>query len=169
MGAVQSYFGGERAAGILLAAAIGPLFLLAAWWVWRSEVGGFALALAVPCLLMGLAGTVGGGVLARQSGQRIEAFAARAESDAAGLARDEGVRMEKVNANWPRLKAAWAALAAIGFGLALFGVRGWMTGLGLALTVLATLALVVDVFAERRAETYTVALERAASGAVETE
>jgi hypothetical protein len=162
--AIQAYFAGERATGLLLAAALGPLFLAAAVWLWRHESGGFATALLVPSLVLGLAGTVGGGVLAWQSGQRIESLSAGATTDASATARGEVARMERVNANWPRLKLAWALMAAVGFGLALAGARPWMHGLGVALIVMAALALTVDVFAERRAEVYTRALAGSSAG-----
>ena len=83
----------------------------------------------------------------------------RYADDPAELAATEGERMAKVNANWPRLKIAWAVIGILAMGMMLFVKQGWAEGLGLGLMLIVTLLFFVDVFGERRAVPYTDALE----------
>jgi hypothetical protein len=69
--------------------------------------------------------------------------------------------MASVNANWPRLKVAWSVVIVAALVLLLFVGREWASALGLSLLLMATTLFFVDVFAERRAEGYTTALQQA--------
>lgn len=79
--------------------------------------------------------------------------------DPVAMVAEELPRMEKVNANWPKLMAAWAAFTLIGLAIR-FGLEAdWAHGLGPALIFLSAVGFLVDGFAERRAVPYTKALK----------
>lgn len=63
--------------------------------------------------------------------------------------------MEKVNANWPRLKLAYAIIVVISLALFFLVNKDWVTGLALALILICSILLAVDVFAQKRAIIYT--------------
>lgn len=152
---MQEYFRGERAAGFL-GLAVGLIALGIAFWVWRSTEGGFAIGLAIPLLLLGLGGALGGpGLVIRTERQVADLSAMSPEK----IREIERPRMAKVNANWPRLKLAWTALIAIALILIWMVKREWALGLGLGLLLLSSALFSVDVFAEKRAAIYTRALE----------
>lgn len=161
---LQAYFRGERQTGIaLVVVAVG--LLGGAFWVFRTQSGGFAWSLLIPLLLAGLAFGGGGVALAARSDRQITELAARYEKEPEALVAEEAPRMAKVNANWPRLKLVWAVLIVVSLVLLMVVRREWASGLGLGLLLLSTILFFTDVFAERRAEPYTKALERAAAGA----
>lgn len=70
--------------------------------------------------------------------------------------------MEKVNANFKLTLFVFGVLAAVGLGVHYLGGPNWGRGLGAALILISAIGLLVDGFAERRAEPYTVALEQIA-------
>jgi hypothetical protein len=152
---LEQYFRGERAIGLLFF-AIGLLALFFAFWTWRSAGGAFGAALAVPVLVVALAGAIGGPMLVIRTDRQVRELTAL---DAARIREIEVPRMAKVNANWPRLKLGWCALLMIGMVLLMVVKREWAVGLGLGLILMGSLGFTIDVFAERRAETYTRALE----------
>jgi hypothetical protein len=156
--ALRSYFQGERALGMFLVVA-GLVVLGALYGVWRTQPAPFALGLGVPLVLFALAATAGGAVLERRSADQIARFTIEARERPAELVAAEKSRMARVNANWPRLKIAWIALAIVGFALVNALKRDGATGVGLALVLLAAFLTTVDVFAERRAHLYAAALE----------
>lgn len=162
MTAVHTYFRGERAIGLALV-PIGLALLALAFYLWRTESGAFMASLTIPLLIVGLAGAGGGvGLVLRTDAQVAELERLHAE-DPARVVALEAPRMEKVNANWIRLKVAWTALALVALVLLMAVKRDWATGLGLALILMSALIFWVDVFAERRARVYAEALQGATS------
>jgi hypothetical protein len=152
---LEGYFRGERAIGFV-AVWVGLVALGFAFWSWRSMEGGFGVGLAIPILLVGLAGSVGGPMLVLRTERQVTELRA---ATPARIREIERPRMAKVNANWPKLKIAWTVLSLI--GLALIGLvkRDWAAGLGLGLILLTSLGFTIDLFAERRAEVYARALD----------
>lgn len=159
--ALQSYFRAERDLGLALA-VVGLLFLAGAVWVHRTQSGGFAWGLLVPAAVVGLAFSLGGVFLAQRSHGQITSLAEQAERAPATFLADEVPRMERVNANWPRVKMVWTVGLLVALLLLQVVRREWATGLGLALLATLGVLFFVDVFAERRAEAYTEALRDAA-------
>jgi hypothetical protein len=164
---MQEYFRGERQVGIALA-VLGAGLLAAAFWVFRTQSGAFAWWLLVPLAVMGLGFSGGGAFLAIKTEKQIAALTAQLENDPAGLVAAEVPRMTRVNANWPRAKAAWAVVIAVALVLILAVRRDWSSALGLSLLLLATVLYFTDVFAERRAVIYTQALRQAAATSPQT-
>lgn len=159
---LQEYFRGEKQVGVMLA-VVGAAFLAGAVWVFRTQAGGFAWGLAVPLVLVGLAFGGGGTFLALRSDRQITELSARYQSEPDAFLADEVPRMERVNANWPRVKIAWTAVITVALVLLMAVRRDWASGVGLALLLVMTVLFFTDVFAERRAAVYTRALEHARS------
>lgn len=159
--ALQSYFRAERDLGLALA-VVGLLFIAGAIWVHRTQTGAFAWGLLVPAAVVGLAFGLGGVFLAHRSHGQVTSLAEQAERAPAAFLAVEVPRMERVNANWPRVKRVWTVGLLVALLLLQVVRREWATGLGLALLATLGVLFFVDVFAERRAEVYTEALRDAA-------
>ena len=119
----------------------------------RKFVWGFLRI--IPLLIFGLAGIGGGGGLAYRTHKQISELTNLYQSDKQAFAAQEQSRMEKVNANWPRLKLAYAIIVIISLALFFIVKKDWVTGLALALILICAFLLIVDVFAEKRAIIYT--------------
>jgi len=158
--ALHEYFRGERNLGFALA-AYGVFLLAAAAWVWRTQDGAFATALLVPLAVLGVLFGGGGTFLALKTPPQVEKLEADLKAQEKPALDAELARMAKVNANWPRVKLAWAVVTLVALVLLLAVKRDWASGLGLALFMMITPLFFTDVFAERRAEPYTRALEAA--------
>jgi len=70
--------------------------------------------------------------------------------------------MGKVNANFKLTFIVFGMLASVGLGVHYLGGPNWGRGLGAVLILISAIGLLVDGFAERRAEPYTAALEQIA-------
>lgn len=160
---MQTYFRGERHVAFFLV-GLGVALAAFAAWVWRTQSGPFAWWLLTPLALVGIGAAIGGTVFALKTERQVAELTSQLESDREATVAAERARMEKVNANWPRLKLAWGAVTLVALVLLLAVKRDWSTGLGLALMLLIAVLFCVDVFAERRAAPYTEALERAHGG-----
>jgi len=159
--AMQVYFRGERNFGIALA-VLGLVMMAAAAWIWRAHAAPFKWWLLVPFAVVGVGASVGGALFALKTERQVARLVDQVAKDEPATAGAELARMEKVNANWPRLKLGWTALTALALVLLMVVKKEWASGLGLALMTLATVLFFTDVFAERRAAPYTAALEATA-------
>ncbi len=158
--ALHEYFRGEKNLGFALA-VYGAFLLGLAGWVWRTQDGPFATALLVPLAVLGVAFGGGGTFLALKTTPQVEKLQVDLKAQEKPALDVELARMAKVNANWPRVKLAWGVVTLIALVLLLAVKRDWASGLGLALMMMTAALFAVDVFAERRAEPYTRALEAA--------
>lgn len=161
--ALQLYFRGERNLGIALA-VYGAVLLAIAVWAWRTHDGSFTAALAVTLGVLGLAFAGGGAFLAGKTPGQVAKLEADLGATPGPATEAEYQRMLRVNQLWPRAKLAWTVLTVAALALIMLAKRDWATGLGLALLMGTTALMAVDVFAERRAEPYTRALEAARAG-----
>ena len=160
---MQAYFRGERVEALFYVLPAGLVLLSLAATALMTDRGGFGWGLAVPLVLFGLllAGA-GAGIAWRTPGQAAE-LEKNYQQNPAAMVAEELPRMEKVNANWPRLIATWAVLVLVGLALR-FGLKAeWAHGVGPALIVAGAIGFLVDGFAERRAKPYTAALEALAA------
>lgn len=121
----------------------------------RFTGGGLAYGMIIPLLIFGLAGIGGGSGLAYRTHKQISELTTIYQSDKQAFAAQEQSRMEKVNANWPRLKLAYAIIVVISLALFFLVNKDWVTGLALALILICSILLAVDVFAQKRAIIYT--------------
>jgi hypothetical protein len=152
---LEAYFRSERAVGFVFL-GVGLFSLAFAFWTWRTMEGGFGVGLAIPMLLLGLAGSVGGPMFVVRTERQV---AELREQSPTKIREVERPRMARVNANWPRFKAAWTALILIALALLWLVKRDFAAGVGLGLILLSGFVFTIDLFAERRAEIYARALE----------
>jgi hypothetical protein len=75
--------------------------------------------------------------------------------DQAETIKSEIVRMEKVNQAWRWYLAIWVIFAILGLGLRLFTTSDFLRGFGIALVFFAGVGLMIDGFADRRAQIYS--------------
>jgi hypothetical protein len=156
--AMQAYFAGEKLTGIVFA-CYGALLIGAAVGLYRIDSGPFAWGFIIPIGIVGLGGLVGGAVLAAKTGPQLDGLVSLYRSDADAFVAQELPRMRKVNANWPRLEMVWTVIIVASLAVIWTGWREWATGVALALLVATASAMVLDVFAERRARVYTARIE----------
>lgn len=155
---MHEYFRGERLAGAAIL-AVGLGLAGFAFYVFKTNQGGFVWGLALPLAIVGVLAVTVAPFFIAHNGRLADDIAARYAADPAALARAEGERMTRVNANWPRLKIAWAVIGVIAMGLMLFVHRDWASGLGVALILLVAILFTVDTLGERRAVPYAEALQ----------
>ena len=160
---MQTYFRGEKLEALFFILPVGIALAAFGAVALKAERGGYAWGVAIPCFLFGLVliGT-GIGVGARTSGQVAELKKGFEQAPAATVAK-ELPRMQKVNTNFRTTFFAFGVLAAIGLGLHYLFSTSWGRGLGAVLLLIGAIGLLVDGFAERRAEPYTAALKEVAS------
>jgi hypothetical protein len=160
---MQTYFRGEKLEALFFILPIGLALIAFGLVAFKAEHGGFAWGVAVPAILFGLilAGT-GIGVGARTSGQVSQLERGFSEAPAA-MVKEELPRMQKVNKNFRTTFYVMGLLAAIGLALHYLIGADWSRGLGAVLILVGALGLLIDGFAERRAEPYTKALEEIAA------
>jgi len=154
---MNAYFRGERMlAWAMLGLGLGMLAF--AFFVYRTQTGGFMWGLVAPLAIVGIMASTVGPFFAFHNARIAEEIAGRYANDPAELATTEGERMTRVNQNWPRLKMAWAVITIVALALLLLVKQDWANGLGLALMILVTVLFCIDVFGERRALPYSDAL-----------
>lgn len=158
MDAMLTYFRGERALGIA-AVVFGVALLAACVALWRTQSGGFRTGLVVPLVVFGLAAVGVGAGLVLRTDRQVRDLGAQLEADPAAYRGQELLRMERVNANWPRVKLTWAAISVASLATLLLVHRDWAQGLALALLFCMAWLMAVDVFAARRAAIYTAHIE----------
>lgn len=161
---LHAYFRGEKLATLGIALPFGLVLVAGAVWFARADRTPFGWGLAGPLVLLGvvLAG-VGLAVGLRTDGQ-VAALVQAYTTDPATFVGPELARMNKVNTTWPILFGAWVTFIVTGVVLRLFVHRAWAEGLALSLAFLGGVGFLFDGLAERRARTYTVALEQLAAG-----
>lgn len=158
--ALTSYFEGEKIEALVFIAPVGLLSLLFGAWLLVEAKEPFARGAAWPFVLLGLvlAGT-GLGVGFRTASQ-VETLRSALAAGPGGLA-EELARMAKVNAAWGKYIAMYVAFIAAAVALRFVLKSAFGHGVGAALFLFAGLGLLIDGFAQQRAETYTQALETA--------
>lgn len=154
-----NYFAGEKAESVLFIAA-GATALLAgiAFWLRGAVVLKGAAIPLVAIALIHLA--VGTSVFARTDAQ-VRALIPQLEQQPAAFKAEESARMAVVNDNFDLYKQIEIALALAGLGMVAWGLqrsRPFLAGAGFGLAFQALFTLVLDFFAEARADVYTQAL-----------
>lgn len=158
----EAYFRGERQLGLSFVYT-GIALLGVAYFAWRSLPGSFGLALAVTSLVVGLGLSISGAWFERKTEAQVASLQRSLVTDASGTVSAELARMGKVNANWSKARLMWLVSGLLGALLLNFVRKDVVSALGLALVFLTAVLFVVDELGERRAETYTSALERSAA------
>lgn len=157
---MNTYFRGEKTEAVWFIAVTGILLAIFGLVTLKAERGGYAWGVAVPSILFGLVLIgVGVGVGSRTAGQVAEIERSFYQNPSV-LVQKELPRMEKVNANFRVTFYALGVLAAVGLLIHYLAGPEWGRGLGSTLILLGAIGLLIDGFAERRAEPYTAALVR---------
>ncbi len=150
---------GEKTEALCFILPVGLALLALAVTAIKAESGGFAWGVAIPCALFGLIFTATGiGVGARTAGQ-VAGIAQRYQDGPAALARAELERIQKVSRNFRLTFVVSGILTAIGLAIHYLAGPNLGRGLGAAIMLVSAIGLLVDGFAERRAEPYTDALK----------
>lgn len=157
---MNTYFRGEKLEALFFILPIGLALLVFGAVALKAERGGFAWGIAVPAFVFAAVFIATGlGVGLRTTGQVAE-LTKQVEQAPAAMVEAELPRMQKVKTNFRLTFFAFGILAVIGLGLHYAFSAGWGHGLGAVLILLSALGLLIDGFAERRAEPYTAALEQ---------
>lgn len=160
---VQTYFGGETRAAVsvaavgLVATAVSATLLLHGREGQSPGISPLLRGLSVPLGVLGLAQLTLGTALYLRTGPQVNRLLMQLQSDPATFAREELIRMTRVNGNWPLYRLVEVALIGAGAGVAGYGFVNRIdvaVGLGLGLALQVAVMMVVDAFAERRAHLY---------------
>ena len=159
---MHTYFRGEKMEAWFFILPAGIILLILAATALKAEQGAYAWSIAIPFILFGLvlAGT-GIGVGSRTNSQ-VAQIEQQYEQSPVELATSELERMEKVNKNFRTTFYAFGGLIVLGLLLHYFAGVNFGRGLGTALILVSAIGLLVDGFAERRAEPYTQMLQQIA-------
>ena len=162
---MHAYFRGEKLEALGAILPVGILLVTFGAVAVKAEIGGFAWGIAVPAILGGLVLIATGvGVGMRTAGQVAE-LEKSYQANPVAMAREELPRMEKVNANFRTTFIVFGVLAALGLGIHYLAGPNLGRGLGATLILIGGIGLLIDGFAERRAEPYTLALQEIAKEA----
>ncbi len=154
---IEKYFTGEKQESLLFL-GIGIAAMAAAVIFFFFLKTSFYKGAAIPLLLIGIIlSIVGYTVHKRSDNDRIRNVYAY-DMNPSDLKEKELPRMEKVMKNFVLIRWVEIFLFVIGAGLYLYFIRDFTNdfwrGLGLALAVMAVIALAADYFAESRGKTY---------------
>jgi len=151
---LQAYFSSEKNLGLFLI-PLGIIFIAFAVYLWYAHKSPLGYGMLIPILLVGILGIGMGIGLVYQSQQRLNKFPQSYQTDKNAFIERELPRMEKVLQNFPHLKMAWIIIIVIGLILICFVKKDWLSGLSMALILICAIFLIIDTFAEIRAEIYT--------------
>jgi hypothetical protein len=155
--AMETYFTGERNAGLVLA-VLGVVGLTAAVLLYPARWGlrSFAVTLGVMAVIEI---AIGVGLYAR-TGPQVSGLLALFGSDAARFFSTEGARMARVQRNFVIVEYAEVAVILLATVTALtLKHRLTLSGIALGLLLNTAVLLAFDVVAERRGAAYLAALE----------
>ncbi|MCB1303588.1 MAG: hypothetical protein KDK37_04900 [Leptospiraceae bacterium] len=155
---MQSYFRGEKLEALYFILPIGLLLIALGIVALRAEKGGFAWGVAIPCFVFGALLLVTGATVGFRTSAQVAALQKSYAQSPGAMAGPELKRMEKVNKNFRFTFYAFGAVALLGLLLHYLVPADWARGLGAVLILGAAIGLLIDGFAERRAEPYTEAL-----------
>ena len=154
-----NYFAGEKAESVLFLAAGATSVIagLAFWFRGAPVLKGAAIPLVAIALIHLV---VGATVFSRTDGQ-VHALAAQLEHQPAAFKAEESARMAQVSDNFDLYRQIEIALTLAGLAMTAWGMqraRPFLAGAGCGLAFQAMFTLLLDFFAEARADAYTQAL-----------
>lgn len=156
---MQAYFRGERIEALYYILPAGLLVIGLGMTALLSDRQAFGWSMGLTLIVFGAIAVSTGAYVAWRTPAQVEQLEQQYKQDPATMLAEEMPRMEKVNANWPRLIATWGVLVVIGLALR-FGLKAdWAHGMGPALILAGAIGFLIDGFAERRARPYTEALQ----------
>jgi hypothetical protein len=141
------YFQGEKIEALVFILPIGLLCMVFGGWLLSEGHPGFARGVAIPFIAMGLVIAVIGGTVGFRTPAQTSQIQQSYSVDPAGTIKSEIIRMEKVNNAW-----RWY------LGLRLLTTSSFLSGFGIALVFFAGVGLMIDGFADRRAQIYSIGI-----------
>ncbi|MCB0518382.1 MAG: hypothetical protein H6577_02585 [Lewinellaceae bacterium] len=155
--AVREYFKGEKTGGfVLLAWAL--MATLAAWFLHGQFVGNLFQGIVPPLVALALVQLAVGAAVCFLTDSRRRRLLSQLAGAGQSWFPAEVERMERVLANFEKVKTAEQLLLLLGFGFLLggvfFGAGDYMAGTGVGLCIQSAFSLVFDLFASLRANLY---------------
>jgi len=158
---IIAYYRGERSESALLF-LLGILLLIASIAIWRNMGANDMLrGLFYPTVFLTAIAIFAGGFNAWNNDKRLKTFLPDYDRDAQAFVSREKERFEGssgVNKWWLPLKITWSLLLVAGVAMTFITKRDFVHGIALGLIMLGFFGMVVDGFAQRRAEIYTEVL-----------
>ena len=155
---LDAYFRGEKLEAAFFIVPTGLMLIGIGIVALKVEKGGFAWGVALPCFLFGAILLITGTTVALRTNAQIAELKQSYERDSVAMVKEELPRMQAVNRNFRMTFFMFGAIALAGI-IVHYLPWDWCRGLGAVLILAAALGLLIDGFAERRAGTYTKALE----------
>jgi hypothetical protein len=156
---LNTYFKAEKSESLLfmLAGLLAAAFAVYAFFVLKQK---FYTGIAIPLLLVGIIQLVVGSSVYFRTDSQIAQLEAKYTNAPAAMANDELPRMHTVMKNFTLYKYIEVAFIIGGVLLILLLRRNefWL-GAGMGLLAQGSIMLLLDIFAERRAETYIAFLQ----------
>jgi hypothetical protein len=149
------YFQGEKLEALVFILPIGLLCLVFGAWLLSEGDAGFAKGVAIPFVAMGLVIAIIGGTVGFRTPAQTSQIQQSYSVDPAGTIKSEMARMERVNKAWSWYLAIWVMFAILGLGLRLLTASDFLRGFGISLVFFSGLGLMIDGFADRRAQIYS--------------
>lgn len=155
---ISTYFSGELQESLVFILPVGLLSLVFGVWLLTDAPTAFTRGVSIPFLAMGLLMTAIGSTVGFRTPQQVAQLRHDVRSGEQAVLEAEMARMEGVNRRWRVYLVLWAAFGVTGLALRFMSAGAFPRGLGAALVLFAGVGLLVDGFAERRAEHYAAAL-----------
>lgn len=161
---VYQYFREEKAESLFfMAAGIAALAVVAYVLLARNEA--LLRGAAIPLAVVGLIQVVVGGSVYFRTDSQVAALEASYGANRAEMAAQELPRMATVNRNFVYYRYLETAFVLVGVALMLaLRSRDFWLGVGMGMLAQGTIMLLLDLFAERRADVYTAWLTSIAAG-----
>lgn len=153
------YFQGEKLEALIFILPLGLLCMVFGGWLLSEGQQGFAKGVALPFLMLGLLLTVVGSTVGFRTASQVASLQVAYQAAPEATRQVEKERMAKVNRAWPVYLSIWIAFGVIGLALRLFTQSDFLQGIAVALVFFAGVGLLIDGFADRRAQVYTLSIE----------
>lgn len=158
------YFQGEKLEALVFILPLGLLCMIFGGWLLSEGEPGFAKGIAIPFLVLGLLLAVVGTTVGFRTPSQVTQLESAYNTAPAATLQAERERMAKVNSAWPVYLSIWLTFAVTGLALRLFAQSEFLNGLVVALVFFSGVGLLIDGFADRRAQSYTQAIHQALTG-----
>jgi len=155
------YFQGEKLEALIFILPLGLICLIFGGWLLSEGQQGFSKGVAITSITLGLLLTIVGTTVGFRTPTQVANLQAQFQIDPLATLEAEKTRMEKVNRAWPVYLSIWIAFGIAGLALRLLTQSEFLNGIAVALVFFAGVGLLIDGFADRRAQVYTGAIQQA--------
>jgi hypothetical protein len=151
-----AYFSAEKQESLLFI-IIGVVAFIVSFVVWKTDYK----TMAFPLIAIGIIQLIVGASVYFRTDAQVQSLTAQLQSAPDQFQKDELARMKTVNANFKLYKLIEVLLLAVGIILS-YAFSQSMTWYSIAIGLIAqaSIMLLFDLFAEKRAHEYAAALER---------